>query len=51
MIHLLLLNDIIIFITLMLCEDLGSVNLRHKLYMHVCVECDFTGDIVIDDIN
>ena len=40
----LLINDIIIFIRLVLFEDLGSVNLRHELYMYVCMyvcaECD-----------
>jgi len=39
-IHLLLINDIIIFIRLVLFEDLGSVNLIHELYMYVCAECD-----------
>jgi len=39
-IHLLLINDIIIFIRLVLSEDRGSVNLRHELYMYVSVECD-----------
>ena len=40
MIHLLLINDIIVFIRLVLSEDLGSVNLMHELYMYVYVECD-----------
>ena len=40
MIRLLLINDIIVFIRLVLFEDLGSVNLRHELYMYVHEECD-----------
>ena len=40
MILLLLINDIIIFIRLVLSEDLGSVNLKHELYMCVYAECD-----------
>ena len=40
MIRLLLINDIIVSIRLVLSEDLGSVNLRHELYMYVCAECD-----------
>ena len=40
MIHLLLINDIIVLIRLVLSENLGSVNLKHELYMYVCVECD-----------
>jgi len=39
-IHLLLINDIIVFVKLVLSEDLGSVNLRHELYMYVYAECD-----------
>ena len=35
---LLLINDIIVSIRLVLIEDLGSVNLRHELYMNVCAE-------------
>ena len=40
MVHLLLINDIIIFIRLVLFEDLESVNLKHELYMYVYAECD-----------
>ena len=40
MIRLLLINDIIVFIRLELSEDLGSVNLKHELYMYVYAECD-----------
>ena len=32
--------DIIVFIRLVLFEDLGSVNLKHELYMYVYAECD-----------
>jgi len=35
-----LINDIILFIKLVLSEDLGSVNLKHELYMYVYAECD-----------
>ena len=37
---LLLINDIIVFIRLVLSEDLRSVNLRHEMYMYVYAECD-----------
>ena len=40
MIRLLLINNIIIFIRLALSEDLGSVNLKHELYMYVYVKRD-----------
>ena len=40
MIRLLLINDIIVFIRLVLSEDLWSVNFIHELYMYVYVECD-----------
>ena len=40
MICLLLINDIIVFIRLVLSEDLGSVNLSHELYMYVWEEYD-----------
>ena len=39
--YLLLMNNIIISIRLLWSEDLGSVNLRHELYMYVYAECDF----------
>ena len=38
--RLLLINDIIVFIRLVLFEDLGSVNIRHELYMYVYAEFD-----------
>ena len=38
--RLLLINDIIVFIRLVLSEVLGSVNPRHELYMYAYVECD-----------
>ena len=44
---LLLINDIIVFIRLVLFEDLGSVNLRHELYMCVYAECDLLMIFVI----
>jgi len=34
-IYLLLMNNIIAVIRLVLSEDLGSVNLRHELYMYM----------------
>ena len=37
---LLLINDIIVFVSLVLSEDLKSVNLKLELYMYVCAECD-----------
>jgi len=37
---LLLINDIIVFIRLGLSEDLGSVNLKHELYMFVYAKYD-----------
>ena len=42
MICLLLINDIIVFIRLMLSEDLGSMNLTHELYKHIYAECGMT---------
>jgi len=36
----LLINDVIIFIRLVLSEELRNVNLRHGLYMFVCAEYD-----------
>jgi len=33
-------NKIIVSIRLVWSEDLGSVNLRHELYMYVYTECD-----------
>ena len=40
MIRLLLINDIIVFIRLVLSEDQGIVNLTHELYMYAYAECD-----------
>ena len=37
---LVLINGIIVFIRLMLSEDLGSMNLTHELYKYIYVECD-----------
>jgi len=34
-IYLLLMNNVIVFIRLVLSEDLGSVNPRHKRYMYM----------------
>ena len=50
MIRLLLINEIIVFIRLVFFEYLGSVNLRHGLYICMC-RVWFTNDIVFYDIN
>ena len=36
----LLMNEIVVFIILVLSKDLGSVNLWYEIYMYVCVEYD-----------
>ena len=36
----LLMNNIIVSIRLVWSEDLGSVNLRHELYLYLYAECD-----------
>ena len=35
-----LVNYSVVFIRLVLSEDLGSANLRHQLYMYIYAKCD-----------